>query len=292
MAEETDLSRTEPASPRRLQQARSAGDVPRSAEFTGWAVLLTALGVLGWQAPSLLQAFQDLLAAAFLHAAQPLSSAFLEAAQSALWAVVPVLAAIFVAALVAPMLLSGWVYAPKVAEGDLARANPFKPFSRFLSADAWFDGMRALLKLLLAVAAVWWALASGWSDLPMEDGHTPLPDFAAWVGRGVLALAGALALTAALDAGWRWWRYLRRHAMTWQEVVAEAREAEGSPEMRVQLRSRQQLARRGRGPLTNPLPQAGEGASARPKAGPLPNPLPRAGEGANAKSKSIDEVIG
>ncbi len=272
MAEETDLSRTEPASPRRLQQARSAGDVPRSAELTGWVVLLTALGVLGWQAPSLLQALQGLLSAAFLHAAQPLSPAFLEAAQSALWAIVPVLAAIFVAALVAPMLLSGWVYAPEVAQGDLARANPFKPFSRLFSADAWFDGTLALLKLLLAAAAVWWALASGGSALPMEGGPTLLVDFAAWVGRGVLALAGALALAAALDAGWRWWRYLRRHAMTWQEVVAEAREAEGSPEMRAQLRSRQQ--------------QAGRGHS------PLPNPLPQAGQGTNVTPKAIDEVIG
>jgi flagellar biosynthetic protein FlhB len=116
------------------------------------------------------------------------------------------------------------------------------------------------------------------------------------VGRGVLALAAALALSAALDAGWRWWRYLRRHAMTWQEVLAEAREAEGSPEMRAQLRSRQQ--------------QAGRGANAGPTTGPLPNPLQsgwsepypplplageggeRAGESANAGPKSIDEVIG
>jgi flagellar biosynthetic protein FlhB len=39
MAEESDLSRTEPASPRRLQQARSQGDVPRSTELTAWVVL-------------------------------------------------------------------------------------------------------------------------------------------------------------------------------------------------------------------------------------------------------------
>jgi flagellar biosynthesis protein FlhB len=284
MAEETDLSRTEPASPRRLQQARSAGDVPRSAELTGWMVLLTALGVLGWQAPRLLQTLQDLVSAAFLHAAQPFSPAFLEAAQSALWAVVPVLAAIFVAALVAPLLLSGWVYAPEAAQGDLARANPFKPFSRLFSADAWFDGMLALLKLLLAAAAVWWALASGWSALRMEGGRTLLPGFAAWVARGVLALAATLALAAALDAGWRWWRYLRRHAMTWQEVLAEAREAEGSPEMRAQLRSRQQQA--GRGGATH------HGAGADAMSPPSPQPSPSRGEGANAGPKTIDEVIG
>src|SRR5512139_1886876 len=267
MAEETDLSRTEPASPRRLQQARSAGDVPRSAELTAWVVLLAALGMLGWQAPRLMSALQALTETALVDSARPLSPAFFEAAQSALWTVLPVLAAIFAAALVAPMLLSGWVFAPQFTQPDLTRAHPFKPLARLSSADSLFDGSLALLKLALAGAAAGWALAAGWPGLQgLAEGGT-----------------GA-ALDAA--AAWRWWRYLRRHAMTWQEVLAEAREAEGSPEMRAQLRSRQQQAGQG------PLPLAGEGANAGPKTSPLPNPLPRAGEGANAKPTSIDEVIG
>ena len=264
MAEETDLSRTEPASPQRLQQARSAGDVPRSAELTAWVVLLSALGMLGWLAPRLLNALQAMTEAAFIHAATPLSPVFLEAVWSALWALLPLLAVIFAAALVAPVLFSGWVFAPQVS-----RADPFKPFTRLLSVDFLFDGTQALLKLVLAVAAVGWALASGWPQLQDLAGSgigVALPASAAWVGRGVLALALALALSAALDAGWRWWRYLRRHAMTWQEVLAEARESEASPEVRAQLRSRQQ--------------QAGQ------------RPLLQAGEGANVTPKTINEVIG
>jgi flagellar biosynthetic protein FlhB len=248
MAEETDLSRTEPASPRRLQEARSAGDVPRSAELTAWVVLLAALAVLAWLAPRLLNAMQALTEAALIHAAQPFSPALLEATQSALWAVLPVLVVIFVAALLAPMLLSGWVYAPQVTQADLTRANPFKPVVRLFSAESLFDGTLALLKLALMAAAVGWTLSSGWPGLRTLLGsaaNESLQVAAAWVGRGVLALAAALAVTAALDAGWRWWRYLRRHAMTWQEVLAEARESEVHPEVRAQLRGRQQQAGQG-----------------------------------------------
>ena len=245
MAEESDLSRTEPASPRRLQQARSAGDVPRSAELTAWVVLLTALGVLGWSAPRVFDALQTLIETAFLSAAQPFSPLFLEAAQAALWTVLPVLAAIFIASLVAPMLLSGWVFAPQITQADLTRAHPFKPLLRLFSAEFFFDGLLALVKLVLAVVAVVWALTSGWPGLQSLSGSqmdVALETVAAWVGRGVLALAAAFVVAAALDAGWRWWRYLHRHAMTWQEVLAEAREAEGSPEMRAQMRGRQQQA--------------------------------------------------
>ena len=245
MAEESDLSRTEPASPRRLQEARSAGDVPRSAELSAWLVLLTAMGFLAWSAPRLLQAMQSLIESAFMHAAQPFSPVLIESVQSVLWAALPALAAIFVAALVAPMVLSGWVFAPHATRADLTRANPFKSIGRLLAADFWFDGGLALLKLTLPVAAVGWTLTSGWpglQNLAASEASTAMGAMAAWIGHGVLALAAALAVAATLDAGWRWWRYLRRHAMTWQEVLAEAREAEVSPEMRAQMQSRRQQA--------------------------------------------------
>jgi len=193
MAEETDLSRTEPASPRRLQQARSAGDVPRSAELTAWAVLLSALGMLGWLAPRLLNALQVLTEVAFIHAAQPLSPIFIQAAWAALWAVLPVLGVIFAAALVAPILLSGWVFAPQAAQADLTRANPFKPFARLFSVESLFDGSLVLLKLALAAAAVGWVLTSGWSglhSLTRSEMSVALDATAAWVGRGGTDVGG------------------------------------------------------------------------------------------------------
>src|SRR6478609_11580943 len=42
MAEDSDLEKTEPASPRRLEQAREEGDVPRSRELATCTVLLAA----------------------------------------------------------------------------------------------------------------------------------------------------------------------------------------------------------------------------------------------------------
>ncbi len=243
MAEESDLSRTEPASPQRLQEARNAGDVPRSAELSAWLVLLVALGFLTWSATRLFTAMQTLIESALIHAAHPVSPVLTESVHAVLWATLPVLVAIFIAALVAPMVLFGWVFAPQAAQADLTRATPFKSLGRVFSADFWFDGGMVLLKLALVGVAVGWALTSGWPDFQRLAGGTndlALDSTVAWIGQGVLALAAALAVAALLDAGWRWWRYLRRHAMTWQEVLAEARESEVSPELRAQMQGRQQ----------------------------------------------------
>jgi flagellar biosynthesis protein FlhB len=305
MAEETDLSRTEPASSRRLQQVRAAGDVPRSTELTVWVVLLSAFAALGWLAPRLLQGLGELVQVSLRHAGQPdQDSLVMVQALELLLLFLPLLAVVFIAALLAPMLLSGWVFAPQFMQADFRRLNPFAPLARLFSYEAWFDVLKFLLKLMLVAAAVWWAFASGWTvllGLPTGGVESTATAASAWVGRGVLAVIGVLAIVAALDGGWRWWRYLRRHAMTWQEVLAEAREAEGSPEMRARMRQRQQQGGAKPGvQASEPLPQPSsprtwEGANVRPTslaAPPPPQPSPRTGEGANVRPKSINEVIG
>ncbi len=246
MAEETDLSRTEPASPRRLQEARAAGDVPRSGELTGWIVLLSALSALGWLAPRLMAGLGDVVESSLLLAGEASLGQLLEGPLlELLLTVLALLAVIFIAGIVAPMLLSGWVFSPQTMQVDIRRLSPAGRLSRLLSAEAWFDLGRTLLKFVLVAGAIAWVLATGWdslSGLPLEHAEQAASAAYAWVGRGLMAIVGVLAIVAVLDGGWRWWRYLRRHAMTWQEVLAEAREAEGSPEIRARLRQRRQRA--------------------------------------------------
>ena len=47
MAEESDLEKTEPASSRRIEQAREEGNVPQSRELTAFMVLAAGTGTLG-----------------------------------------------------------------------------------------------------------------------------------------------------------------------------------------------------------------------------------------------------
>lgn len=249
MAEETDLSRTEPASPQRLLAARRAGDVPRSAEWSTWLVLLAGAGVLSEGAPRLFTAMQQLIQTAFRQAAHPLNNPF-ELTHTLLWLVLPVLLVVFVVALLAPLLLRGWVFVPDALRFDAARLRIFSALSRLGSADAGFDAVLFLLKVALFVGVAVWALNAGdWSAVAPGVSANGSHEMV-WLGRGLLILIGWLALAAVLDAGWRRWRYRLRHAMTWQEVLAEAREGEVSPEIRARMRDRQQQA----GARTNASP--------------------------------------
>ena len=64
MAEESDLERSEPASQRRLDQARERGQVPRSPELSTFSVLLAAGGGLMVLGSGLVQSLESVLRAA------------------------------------------------------------------------------------------------------------------------------------------------------------------------------------------------------------------------------------
>ena len=54
MAEDSDLERTEPASPRRIEKAREEGQIARSRELGTFAVLLASAGGLVFMGQTLI----------------------------------------------------------------------------------------------------------------------------------------------------------------------------------------------------------------------------------------------
>jgi flagellar biosynthetic protein FlhB len=274
MAEESDFSRTEPASPRRLQQARQDGDVPRSSELSAWVVLLTALGALNWLASSLFATLGHLLQTSLLASAHEFPAHPFALLLPVVSALLPMLALILLALLVAPMLLSGWVFAPRALAFNARQLDPLAAWKRLFSLDGLFVIGKSALKFALVAAVCWTMLANDFRHLlPGVANDQFAPAAASVLLSGLLSVVGALAAFALADAGWQWWRYRTRHAMSWQEVQAEAQESEGSPEMRARVRQRQQ--------------EMGKGVKG--GTSPLPNPLPLAGEGTNAEPRAIDE---
>lgn len=242
MAEESDYSRTEPASERHLALARAEGRVPRSNELSSLLVLgAMAGGLMIWGA-HLFERLQQRFAEHFRVAAQLAPESALVFVQQSAVEILPFLITLFAAALLAPLLLSGWVFAPGVLRFRGERLNPLRHLSRPFSADGVFDAFKAVLKILapgLLLFSFYRANLDGLAGLSA----LPLPQAVAAAGglliQGLLLLLGAVLLATLLDAPWQWWRYLRGLAMTRAEALAEARESEGSPELKARIRARQ-----------------------------------------------------
>ena len=108
MAEESDLERTEPASQRRLEQARERGQVPRSPELSTFAVLLAAGGGMIMMGGALVDSLERIMRAGLtLDRASAFDTARLtahlyEGAAAALVGFAP----LFLLVILAPLLVS------------------------------------------------------------------------------------------------------------------------------------------------------------------------------------------
>ena len=115
VAEESDLEKTESATPRRLQKAREEGQIARSRELSTFALLAAGFFGVWGMSDSIGEHLQAMLRAAFTfdHAGAFETHRMMigagAASREGLYALLPILAVTGAAALLAPMAPGGWL---------------------------------------------------------------------------------------------------------------------------------------------------------------------------------------
>jgi flagellar biosynthetic protein FlhB len=264
MAEENEAaSKTEEATPRKLDDARKKGDVAKTQDLAPFAALAATVGVLAALGGPLSQRLAADLARFIAHA-HDLSLSEGQAgkvmAQAAL-AGAPILLAVMLAAAVAGaagnLVQHGLLWAPEKLKFDLKKVSPLEGFKRVFGPDALFQFVKTFLKLL-AIGAVAWMVAE--PRLPELTGLSAL-DVAAMLPETrdvLLALTFAVLATLAVITGGDWlfqrFRFLQRMRMSRQETKEEFRQSEGDPHVRAKLK--QMRAERSRSRMMQNLPKA------------------------------------
>jgi flagellar biosynthetic protein FlhB len=249
---DSDLERTEPASGRRIEQARSEGQVPQSKELSSFLVLVASVGMLwssgGWlsdRAQALLRhglsfrresAFDDFLMTKTLAALS----------WEGMVLVSPVLLATIVAAVLAPFLIGGWNFTTKPLALNFDKLIP--KFGRIFSVGGLGEMVKAVMKAGLVIGVLVWLVRHHGESLLALTGQaleTQISSFFHLVFITGLALLMGMALIVAIDVPFQLWQYYKGLRMTKEEHKQEYKEMEGSPEMKGKIRSAQrEMARK------------------------------------------------
>ena len=263
MAEESDLERSYPATPRRLEQAREQGQIPRSRELSAAVVALASVIGLWAFGPQFVRQSLALVQQGmrFDHRAaledDALGRALLTMSSDAVGALAPLLVLLALAALAGPLMLSGWNLSIKTLIPDLARLDPARGLANLFSLRGLAELGKTLLKTALIALAGTYAIVHTWSEVE-GLGSTDLPSGIAGLGHlGMVVLAvfvGTLILIAAIDVPYQVWRHHRSLRMTREELRQELREQEGDPQLKARIRSLQRDAARKR--MMAAVPQA------------------------------------
>ncbi len=251
MAEDSHLERTEPASPRKLEQAREQGNVARSPELTSLAVLGAALAGLWFGGESAVKGLIRLTAqgltldAAAVHDSASMISRLHDFTLEALFIGGPLLGATVIAALVAPLAVSGWSFSATALQPKFDRINPLQGFSRMFSTRSLAELGKALLKasLIGAVAClVLWQSKDAMLQLAGQPFESAIGTLGSMVMVSVFSVAGVMILIACADVPLQLWQHAKGLRMTLEEVKREHKESEGDPHVKAAIRAQQRAA--------------------------------------------------
>ncbi len=263
MAEESDLEKTEPASSRRLEQAREEGQVPRSREIGAFLVLFVSAGAFWSIGPWMMQRMTAIMKRGLvldpISAREPhaMVARLADLSLDALLAFSPFMLALVVAALVSPFFLGSWNFSLKALNADLSRLDPIKGLSRLISWNGLLELVKAIAKALLIGGVAIWVLMKHRDDIfglfgqSVESG---LASAGSLVNQSFLTIVMAMILIVAIDVPFQLWQYHDKLKMSKQEVRQEGKELEGNPEIKGRIRQLQREAARRR--MMSAVPQA------------------------------------
>jgi flagellar biosynthetic protein FlhB len=260
---EGGAERTERATPKRLEEARKKGQVPRSVELSMAAVCIAAAAAIYSMGGGTASRFADLMRSSLsLRAEQAIGDnviwpALMSAGSQALIIILPILGATFFAALAAPLAIGGWNFSPQALMPQLSRLNPASGLGRMFSARGSVELGKGLAKVTV-IGVIAWVLLRGMTPQLMGLSSEPLNGAilhsAAIAGYALLVLCSGLVAIAAFDVPFQLWQHSRDLKMTREEVREEYKESEGSPETRGRIREAQRALARGR--MMQEIPKA------------------------------------
>jgi flagellar biosynthesis protein FlhB len=254
VAGDSDLEKTESATPKRLEKAREEGQIARSRELSTFALLSAGCfgvwllsGTIGEHLQAMLRGALTFNHAGAFETKRMLSGAGV-AAREGFLALLPVLALTGVAALLAPMALGGWLFSTKSLEVKFSRLNPASGLGRIFSVNGPIQlGMSIVKTLVVGVigGSALWMRRDEILGLAMQP---PPRAFAAAFHLIAVCCGTTVAgmfVVAALDVPYQLWSHHRKLRMTKEEVKREHRENEGDPHVKGRIRQQQRaMARR------------------------------------------------
>ena len=238
------------ATPRKLEEARERGDLPKSADLTATAAMagLLALALLpgGWVLTRL-----GALAQNMLEQADPLSAQLLGGGTAItgglIWAMILAIAPAFVlpAVFVLATLIAirGLVLAPEKLEPKVSRISLVGNAKQKFGPAGLFEFAKNAVKLAVYCGLLWGFVVLNLDPLLATVGQGPGQAAGALVRMMLwftVLLVVVMAVIGAVDYLWQIHDHATRQRMTHKELMDEFRQSEGDPYLKQERRQRAQ----------------------------------------------------
>jgi flagellar biosynthetic protein FlhB len=247
MADES-AEKTEEPTGRRLEKARSEGQLPRSIELPVAAMSLGAVGFFslmgGWLFNGMSQLFVSQLEfdRKITDKAELLPGLFAQAIVDAFLLILPIMLMMYFIAIVSTVLSGGMVFSFGMVAPKFSKLNPLSGLQRIFGTKALIELGKAIVKFLV-VGGILLLQVSNHMDELLSLANMDLNQAMAIAGKLIVDacfwLAMGLVLIALADVPIQQYQVHKKLMMSRQEVRDEMKDSEGRPEVKQKIKQRQ-----------------------------------------------------
>lgn len=151
----------------------------------------------------------------------------------------PLLGVSLLLSVASPLAVGGWLFSTKAIGFNWDRLNPITGLGRVFNVKNLVEIAKSLVKLVMfcvALGVVLWRYSEGMMALQFMDEHRGILEAVKLTSHSFFIMAAMTVIVAFLDVPWQRFSYMRNLRMTKQEVRDEAKESEGSPEVKGKIR--------------------------------------------------------
>lgn len=241
--------RTEPATPRRREEARQKGQVFKSSDLNAALILATGTVVTFATLPYMIATLKGFTATYLLNRGwydfTPEYAVFLLGEVLLILArlCLPVLGATFLAALLVTYMQVGFVFSSEPLSPKLERINPLSGFKRIFSKRALVELGKSLAKVIITGWIVYSAIKSQFAIFPRfvdMDTLLIIKTISTMIAEVALKVGLVFIIIGILDYFYQWYEYEQSLKMSKYDIRQEYKQSEGDP----QLRARQKQIQR------------------------------------------------
>ncbi|WP_322994676.1 flagellar biosynthesis protein FlhB [Castellaniella sp.] len=254
MAEDSDLEKTEPASPRRLEKAREEGQVARSRELGTFLALMSGITLIWMGGGAMYRTLEGVLynGLSFDPLIMRDTQVMLDNAANSAWQglliVLPVFGLLVAVAILSSVALGGLLLSGQALEPKFERLNPLKGMKRFVQVSTLIELLKTLAKAGLIGFVAVKVLAAHIDEMLSLSGMA----LSAALVRGLelvafccLLVASTLLILVLIDVPWQIYNHAKQLRMSKEDVKQEGKDSEGDPHIKGRIRQQQrEMARR------------------------------------------------
>ena len=245
--------KTEKPTPKRKKDARKKGQIPKSPDVSAWLIMLAGTVVIPDLFRSASTKLTTLMSSSTSVMANPSPAGALLIMQKGLGDVValvlPVVAVFAVVGVAGNVAQTGFVISSHALKPKWSRLNPLSGVKNLLSTQSIWSLVKQVMKLA-ALVLIAYGTVSGMEHKLVGSAPVGMGPIVTYTGQRLISLTREVALAGLVlavgDYAWQRRRINRSLKMTKQQVKEEARQSDGDPLAKAQIRKKQYRMSRGR----------------------------------------------